>query len=352
VSRLKDKIFKLLIFAFVFAGLMGLANTIANADIYGSDVASYQGSQGSAFGEFQIAKLGGDAGVYINPYYEAQVNSALSRGQRAHTYLWFENITSIQQAENFIQYYLPRVKTPKGSIVTLDIESGWQNNDVISYTLKRIRDWGYTSVYYSYKPFTISNGIDTDRFAREAGYANVWIAGYGTNNGQIQWNYFPSMNNVAIWQYSSILGDRNIDLTGITYNGYSSIPIQNSQQSNDIAKPVDNSANQQFRNAGNRFTAYKSFRLDEIKFVNGMWQGINYELAGGTDFDWTLNGIPLDIVDADNGQYYVNVGDYVHFADRYNFGTIDYYDDNSHGVGIIEGRFGNIWYNSDKLLEM
>lgn len=121
------------------------------------------------------------------------------------------------------------------------------------------------------------------------------------------------------------------------------------------SKPVvnhDTSAIQQFKNAGNRFTAYKSFRVDKIAYVNGMWQAINYDLAGGRDANWTANGIPLAMLDnVTRGNYApTRVGDTVKFMRGYNYGTIDRYDTKSNGAGIVEGRYGNVWYNSDSLL--
>ena len=121
------------------------------------------------------------------------------------------------------------------------------------------------------------------------------------------------------------------------------------------SKPVvnhDTSAIKQFKNAGNRFTAYKSFRVDKIAYVNGMWQAINYDLAGGKDASWTTNGIPLAILDnVTRGNYRATrVGDQVKFKAGYNYGTIDQYDNNSNGAGIVEGRYGIIWYNANSLL--
>lgn len=108
----------------------------------------------------------------------------------------------------------------------------------------------------------------------------------------------------------------------------------------------------QFRNHGNRFTAYKSFRVDKIAYVNGMWQAINYDLAGGKDASWTANGIPLAMLDnVTRGNYRATrVGDTVKFMRGYNYGTIDRYDNASNGAGIVEGRYGNVWYNADSLL--
>ncbi|MGB2575070.1 lytic exoenzyme target recognition domain-containing protein [Leuconostoc citreum] len=56
------------------------------------------------------------------------------------------------------------------------------------------------------------------------------------------------------------------------------------------------SAIQSFQNVGNAFTAYGVFTADEIKQVNGIWQVINYNLAGGHDFDWTYKGMTTQLI--------------------------------------------------------
>ena len=90
--------------------------------------------------------------------------------------------------------------------------------------MRRIRQAGYTSMYYSYKPFTLKY-VDYKRIIKEFP-DSLWIAGYPSYNVTPEplYNYFPSMDGVAIWQFTStyIAGglDGNVDLTGITDNGY------------------------------------------------------------------------------------------------------------------------------------
>ncbi|WP_010001078.1 lytic exoenzyme target recognition domain-containing protein [Leuconostoc lactis] len=114
------------------------------------------------------------------------------------------------------------------------------------------------------------------------------------------------------------------------------------------------SAIQAFKNAGNAFTAKRVFRVDEVKQVNGIWQMINYDLAGGRDFSWTNNGIPLDIVDnvTRGNQAATQIGDLVMFNANNNSGTIDDYDNASNAVGIKYGNYGEIWFNADAFLKL
>ncbi len=102
------------------------------------------------------------------------------------------------------------------------------------------------------------------------------------------------------------------------------------------------------------FTAYKAFRVDKMKFVNGLWQIVDYELAGSKTLDWTLNGIPLDILDnVTRGNYDpTRVGDMVKLMDGYNYGSIDAFDKQTNGVGIMMGEYGLIWFDADGLMKL
>ncbi|MCT4412870.1 lytic exoenzyme target recognition domain-containing protein [Leuconostoc pseudomesenteroides] len=120
------------------------------------------------------------------------------------------------------------------------------------------------------------------------------------------------------------------------------------------SKPAtSSSAIQQFKNAGNHFTNTKTFKVDKIAKVNGIWQMINYALAGGTDANWTNNGIPLDIVDnVTRGMSPTQVGDVMKFSAGYDNGTIDKYDTATNGVGIVFGKYGIIWFNADAFIKL
>lgn len=145
---------------------------------------------------------------------------------------------------------------------------------------------------------------------------------------------------------------KNDVLNGIGEND--EVVITPAQQAPTSApQPQTTSAIQQFKNNGNRFTAFKTFRVDDIKKVNGIWQVANYWLSGGKDgFDWTLHGIPWAILDNTTRSNAVNiqVGDMVKFDENNNSGTIDKYDPASNGVGIIFGKYGIIWFDADAFL--
>ena len=209
-------------------------NVFAAKGDQGVDWAIYQGDQGRfgyAHDKFAIAQIGGynANGIYEQRTYKTQVASAIAQGKRAHTYIWYDTYGNMDIAKHTMDYFLPKIQTPKGSIVALDFEHGASsdrnaNTETILYGMRRIKQAGYTPMYYSYKPFTLQY-VDYQQIIKE--FPNsLWIAGYPSYNVTPEplYNYFPSMDGVAIWQFTStyIAGglDGNVDLTGITDNGY------------------------------------------------------------------------------------------------------------------------------------
>ena len=192
----------------------------------GVDWSIYQGAQGK-FGyghdKFAIAQIGGYHGyIYDQSTYATQVQYAIAQGKRAHTYMWWQDITDYATADKVLDYFLPKIQTPKGSIVALDVESGGQNTDVIMHALQRIKDAGYTPMVYGYKNY-LQASTDLQRIANS--YA-LWLAEYPDYNvtPTPNYNYFPSFENVQLFQFTAsyIDGglDGNVDLSGITDNGY------------------------------------------------------------------------------------------------------------------------------------
>lgn len=209
--------------------LLGASVPVANAAVgdYGVDNSVYQGAYGKfgyAKDKFMFSQIGGYAGygIYDQSTYATQVQSAIAQGKRAHTYVWWQNITDYATADAILDHFLPKVQTPKGSIVALDVESGGQNTDVIMHALDRIEKAGYTPMVYGYKNYLVQN-TDLDRIADKY---QLWLGEYPNYEvtPEPNYNYFPSFKNVGIFQFTStyVAGglDGDIDLTGITDNGY------------------------------------------------------------------------------------------------------------------------------------
>lgn len=228
------KIKRLLLGALLGASILLQSTAYAAVGDQGVDWSRYQGANG-VFGyghdKFAICQIGGvnGGGIYGQTTYETQVASAIAQGKRAHTYIWYQVGGNASLGEQVLNTFLPQVQTPKGSIVALDYESGASadkqaNTNAILHGMRMIKAAGYTPMYYSYKPYTLAN-VYVDQIIRE--FPNsLWMAAYPDYNVTPTPNYnvFPSMDGVAIYQFTStyIAGglDGNIDLTGITDNGY------------------------------------------------------------------------------------------------------------------------------------
>ncbi|HBD4337603.1 TPA: LysM peptidoglycan-binding domain-containing protein [Enterococcus faecalis] len=209
-------------------------NVFAAKGDQGVDWAIYQGEQGRfgyAHDKFAIAQIGGynASGIYEQYTYKSQVASSIAQGKRAHTYIWYDTWGNMDIAKTTMDYFLPRIQTPKNSIVALDFEHGASsdvnaNTETILYGMRRIKQAGYTPMYYSYKPFTLQY-VDYQRIIKE--FPNsLWIAAYPSYEVTPEplYAYFPSMEGIGIWQFTStyIAGglDGNVDLIGITDSGY------------------------------------------------------------------------------------------------------------------------------------
>lgn len=206
----------------------------------GVDWARYQGTTGKwgyAHDKFAICQIGGTVdswNTYDQSTYRTQVAATIAMGRRAHTYIWWQNVTTQQQADKVLDYFLPKVQTPKQSIVALDVESGAQNTSTVDYALDRIKQAGYTPVLYGYKGYLQSH-VDLASLAKKY---PLWLAAYPDYNVTTKpdYSFFPSYDNVGIYQFTSTYAagglDGDVDLTGITDNGY-----KNGQANKPITKP-------------------------------------------------------------------------------------------------------------------
>ena len=241
------KINKVVVASLAVAGLFLCSQNVKAASrAQGTDLSRYQGYtavKGQASDEFSIAQIGGinQGGIYTQATYQSQVASGIAQGLRMHTYIWYQVGGDKQAAKQCMDYFLPRVQTPKRSIVALDYEDGAScdqsaNTDAILYGMNRIKQAGYTPVYYSYKPYTLAH-VDYKRILAE--FPNsLWIAAYKDYNVTTvpDYAYFPSMDGVAQWQFTSMYKagglDGNVDLLGITQNGY-----RNGVATKPVSKP-------------------------------------------------------------------------------------------------------------------
>lgn len=232
----KNKIVLSVLSTLALMSSVGFTAQAAKGD-QGVDWARYQGTTGKwgyAHDKFAICQIGGTVdgwNTYDQDTYRTQVAATIAMGRRAHTYIWWQNVTTHQQADKVLDYFLPRVQTPKQSIVALDVESGAQSTNTLDYALNRIKQAGYTPVLYGYKSYLTSH-VDLASLAKKY---PLWLAEYPDYNVTTKpnYNFFPSFDNIGIFQFTStyVAGglDGDVDLTGITDNGY---------RDGDASKPV------------------------------------------------------------------------------------------------------------------
>lgn len=122
-----------------------------------------------------------------------------------------------------------------------------------------------------------------------------------------------------------------------------------------LSKAAESNKVDQVLNSGEFFKAKPAYRVDSMKNVNGIWQVVNFSLAGGKDIDWTLNGLGVESVDKvdKNGKKTANqtlaVGDYFRLhSDRVK--VIDS-DDATNAVSFST-RYGDVWVSASTLTEV
>lgn len=234
----------------ILVGLFLMPVTVNAARYYGVDGSRYQGNtlkKVTPEDSFAISQIGGYYnGTFIpQATYQSQVASGIAMGLRMHTYIYMETGSNQAQTKQMLDYYLPKVQTPKQSIVALDYESGASadreaNTDNVLYGLRRVKEAGYTPVLYSYKPYILSH-LNRQRITAE--FPNcLWVAAYRDYSVMTRpdYNYFPSMPGINMWQFTStaIAGgyDYNVDLLGITLNGYKNGDVEQPKSQSPAVK--------------------------------------------------------------------------------------------------------------------
>ena len=147
---------------------------------------------------------------YINPCLSAQVEQSNPIG--FYHFAWFGGDS--EEAKREARYFLDNVPQ-KVKYLCLDYEdhaSGdkQSNTDACIRFMEILKENGYEPIYYSYKPFTLNNIYYEQILAKFPN--SLWIAGYGLNDGNADFEYFPSMDGIRWWQYSSNPYDKNIVL--------------------------------------------------------------------------------------------------------------------------------------------
>ena len=202
---------------------------------YGIDQASYQNSNISAYpgAKFTIVKT--TEGLdYQNPKAVAQVASAKNAGVPVGGYHYAHFSADSNQAVKEANYAIKVAKNigiPAGALFACDWEEGSGNYtkggyetsaDAILAFMDTVAQAGYKPLLYSGKELLTKN-INTKKITDKYGDC-LWVAYYKVEGRQdtADFNWFPTMDHVAIWQFTDNwkgMGiDGNIAVKKLTFN--------------------------------------------------------------------------------------------------------------------------------------
>ena len=221
---------------------------------YGVDVSSFQGTDLAKYANLgaKYAFVKVSEGLdYRNPKAEAQINSAKDNGMMVSGYHYARfsaNSGVAVQEGNYAINSAAEVGLPKGSYLACDWENGSGNatnqgyeasaNAVLAF-LDVIVAAGYKPLLYSGKSL-LTNNVNVKKITDKYGTC-LWVASYKTMNRQdtVDFGYFPSMDNIAIWQFSSNWYGLDVDANITLIDLKSDVPSLKLQPSNPApAKPT------------------------------------------------------------------------------------------------------------------
>ena len=193
---------------------------------YVVDVAAYQNTSLAAYhnagAKAVFVKLTEGTG-YFNPKATAQIRSAHAHHMYVHAYHFATFGSSVRRARDEAKWFIKRAKVlniSKKRYMALDWETGDGNvvsngktistRAVIAF-MNEVKKAGYKVMLYSGASL-LRNNIDTRSVVSKFGTC-LWVASYATM-GRIDtpnFGCFPSMNGVALWQFTDNWHGLNVD---------------------------------------------------------------------------------------------------------------------------------------------
>lgn len=184
---------------------------------YGVDVASYQATDMAVYhkagASFAIVKLT-EGTDYLNPKASKQVDSSRANHLYTHAYHYARFGSSVSRAKKEAAYFIKVAKKEDISrkrMLWLDWESGSgnvvtgpksSNTAAILAFMEAVKASGWRPGLYSGASL-MRTAIDTAQVIKKFGTC-LWVASYPTMDAisTADFNYFPSMDGVAIWQFT------------------------------------------------------------------------------------------------------------------------------------------------------
>lgn len=231
------------------------SNEVA-ARSYGVDVSSYQGTDMSGYARngarYAIVKTS-EGTSYRNPRAAGQIASAKANDMMVMAYhfaTFGSNASAAVSEANYAVSSARAMGLPSGSYMACDWETGDgnyvnggrdANTTAVMAFMSQVRNAGYLPLIYS-GAYLLRNNLNVDTINRSFP-TSIWAASYATS-GEIDtpdFDYFPSMNGVAIWQFTDnwrgMYVDGNISLVPLnssasTVNPHPETPANNRPTNN------------------------------------------------------------------------------------------------------------------------
>lgn len=188
----------------------------------GVDVSAYQGTDMSGYARagarFCIVKTTEGTG-WVNDKAAAQIRSAKANGMMVMGYHYAHSGGNVSAARNEANYAISHARSmgvPARSYIAMDFESDASGNrqantDAAIAFMQTVRNAGYLPLFYSGAAYMGAH-FDTNQIIQKFP-GSLWVASYKVLGRQDSpdFNYFPSRNGIAIWQFTDDLKGMRVD---------------------------------------------------------------------------------------------------------------------------------------------
>ena len=188
----------------------------------GVDVSAYQGTDLSAYAragaKYAIVKTT-EGTNWVNSHAVGQVQSAKRNGMMVMGYHFAHcggNVSAARNEANYAISHAKQMGIPVHSYIAMDFETdAWgskqaNTNAAIAF-MQTVRNAGYLPMFYSGAAYMNAH-FDTEQIIKQFP-GSLWVAAYKTLGRQDapDFNYFPSRNGIAIWQFTDNLKGLGVD---------------------------------------------------------------------------------------------------------------------------------------------
>lgn len=188
----------------------------------GVDVSAYQGTDMSGYARagarFSIVKTT-EGTNWVNSKAAAQIASAKANGMMVMGYHFAHcggNVNAARNEANYAINHARAMGVPQHSYIAMDFETDASGNKQANTNaaitfMQTVRNAGYLPLFYS-GSYYMTQHFDTEQIVK-AFPGSLWIASYKVMGRQDtpDFNYFPSRNGIAIWQFTDNLKGMGVD---------------------------------------------------------------------------------------------------------------------------------------------